>query len=587
MTPKEQTVAVNRAGQAVQRLAKSNNTTSLLCALTLAVLPRVSDLAETRKLLQSRFDDIFTVEYIQQSELLDLFIVLHVLHCEGKSFSGEEMACVANRLLAAEQEVGGPYRSEDGRIDVLANAYIGAFIREIAKPLPKLEAYIDTQLPQYGFMHPLYTPQACAYLLDRIYPNEMVSDFLGADQSASSQTTALNLLIGSNKDRDEAVKALLKMQLSDGSWQAEEFVKGKRSKLLTTALIMQGLTKDLPVEKHTSTIPSLEEELHGDIICKGFQVYTQTAEPLKASGYCSIARVIGADKQHEITLLPFYFAKALDLAMDIKAVEKYRQLGLANMLCWTAYTIYDHLLDDEGDPYFLSAANVAQRASLTAYSQAVGQGEEFLLYVSNGFLGMDETNAWELKNCRYRQKNKRIFLTNLPDFAELDMLANRSFGHVLGPLALVYTMRATATMHQKKAFESALRHYLIARQLTDDIHDWQADIKKGHVSYVVASILQELAVPPGNYDKDRLLRIMRLCFWSRTLPEVAERILGHTRQARTLLKDSNLVVHGNYIWPFIDKLETSARVALDTQIDSHAFLHTYQHSTTPMVRSNV
>lgn len=587
MTLKERRVMVARAIRAVQGMTKNDDISSSISALVLTMLPHVPELSEVRKQLQSRLIAILTPEYIRTKDLLELFTVLYALSKEGVAQNGKQMACIAKRLLAAEQEVGGPYQSEDDRMDLLTNAYIGAFIREIAEPLPRLEAYLRTHISQYDFRHSAYTPQATAYMLLQTYPNSMVRDFLCIEkQGVSPQNTAFDLLSGAAGDSDAVIEYLSTSQLSNGSWLAEEFIKGQPSTLLTTTLIVRSLTKDTSAKKQLSPGRNLEKELHSDIICQAFQVYNQTADPLKTSGHGSIEEIVQADKQHEITLLPFYFAQALGLAMDDKAIERYRLLGLANVLCWTAYTIYDNLLDNEGDPQYLSVANVAQRAAIGVYGQALGEKDEFLSYIADGFLGMDEANAWEFQHCRYTQQQENIFITTLPDFGELDMLASRSFGHVFGPLALVYSDQIAVTTYQKKVVESALRHYLIARQLNDDIHDWQADIKRGQVSYVVASILQELAIPPGSYNMERLLRAMRLCFWSRILPKLGRRILQHTDQARLLLKDSKLILNRGSIWPFIDKIEASARAALDTQADSQEFLFAYQDSNMPVIRSN-
>lgn len=580
---------LTRTYQALSAMSEIDTVPLSICSITLDILPEVPELSEVRVKLLTRLTEAVTADFIAQRPLLEVFMTLSSVQKERKVHTaGKETALVAKRLLASEKTVGGPYVSEDGVLDPLANAYIALFIRQVAEPLPNVEAYITEHMSKPELLrHPMYTQSACAYLLAQARTEESTAvDLSGIfPKRRSPGQIALRLLISRSVPSSSAVKKLLKAQLPDGLWAGEPFLRGVRSRLLTTALIIGALVKTERDTQSKNTISAIEESIHRDIACEGHQLYERSSEPLRSMGNSIIEKVLCADKKHEITLLPFYFARSLGLPLNIHTIEKCRLLGLANMLCWAAYTIYDDLLDDEGKLKLLPAANIAHRASLTAYRRALGEMSDFLFYVEDGFAGMDEANTWELKHCRFTVKENKIHVLDLPDYGELDVLANRAFGHVLGPLAVVFVLHDSATDRQKGVIESGLRHYLIARQLNDDLHDWQRDIQKGQITYVVAAILRDLAIPPGVYNLDQLLAAMKLCFWSRTLPTIVSCMLSHASQSRRLAKESGIILHEEFIWPFIDKLEGSARVALASQVSSQEFMNTYQDSTPAMVRS--
>src|SRR5690606_507803 len=97
----------------------------------------------------------------------------------------------------------------------------------------------------------------------------------------------------------------------------------------------------------------------------------------------------------------------------------------------------------------------------------------------------DAANAWEIMHCRGEIENNALRIKKLPDYGDYWQLADRSLGHTV---AVVGVMHAAGQKNTKNICDF-FKHYLIARQLNDDAHDWEEDLAKCHVNAVAARIL--------------------------------------------------------------------------------------------------
>jgi hypothetical protein len=279
-------------------------------------------------------------------------------------------------------------------------------------------------------------------------------------------------------------------------------------------------------------------------------------EPLKTLSLQFLARLKTADKTREIALFPRFFHDSLltskpDLPLDI--------LCEANIYCWMAYSIYDHLLDGQPIMKYLPVANVAMRLSLSCYQELFPPSDPFQSQIIGTFTGMDTVNSWELSQCRFIREGNSITISSLPAYGQLSLLARRSFGHALGPLAVARLSGQSAS--ELHSIEKGLRHYLIARQLCDDVHDWQEDIREGNSSAVATNILRYARVKPGTYDMDTLVHQMKQAFLRHSLQATNDTIRRHVHLSREhLLKSNRLLANG----PFFDLLARLESITLDS-----------------------
>lgn len=547
------------------------------CAFILTALPDTEPLARVRALLAERLRGQLNVVRIEQDDAYEIYSMLTALWRYNPTYIASEwLAAAINRLVHSEVAEGGPYYT-DNTIAVAPNVQIAVFVSVVAKPLPNMKRFLEAVVAARHFDGPRLTKFTLFYLLATACDSEELAHFVEDNwrhahwQTPWRQVVSLAVL----KDRiprvevERTLLAVCHMQDQDGFWKGEPLAKGTRpnhgSSMVTTAL----MAKALHGYVHTSTdvVQIRRLQRRQSIARAAARIFNAPAEPLRSSALTVTNKICSADNNFEITLLPRFFAEALDPPRDFTKAQ-YTMLGLANVCIWVAYTIYDDFMDGEGEPAELPVANVAMRASMDCFRAALPGDARFHRYVSEVLTGMDEANAWEVEHCRFMVRGGKIKITALPRYGRRTILATRAFAHALTPMAILALCSTSAT--KQSHIEIAFRHYLIARQLNDDLHDWAKDIQAGQASYVVTTILRDMRVKHDEYDLDALLPAMQRCFRRTTMPKVCQHMLRHITLSKQHFAKSQLLQPANDIYRLLDDLELSAHHAMDRRAKSQA-----------------
>jgi len=542
-------------------------------------------------------------------DLDDTFCALSSLALHDPAYITQEVLVKAVKLLlAAESKVGGPYRTwlvdstaaavwQD--VDLAVNTNITFFLSLVSQPLPNLNQFMERAIVSQKLASPYY-PSAypLAYYLARTYQGPQQDKFVRLIQKyvEEPRLTVLDtallasslIRVGQVQQAEPLISALLGLQRKDGSWPAEAYcIDPARSgqmhyhgaASLTTAFAIEALSlySSSPVPPNKiKAVQTTDAILETTILKKVEQQCQELAPDLKNAATAYINKIITGSNGSEIIGIAQQFSKSLNKPLSKSFEDLPTLLGLANLYGWAAYTIYDDFLDDEGKPQLLPIANVAMRYSLQNFSAALLKNTDFQQLVRRTFDSIDGANAWELKHCRYQVTNKTITIQKLPDFGNLAPLAERSLGHTLPPLAVLAAAGVAITSTDFAAIQNALHHYLIARQLNDDAHDWQDDLQLGHITYVVKVILEEAKVKSGTYPLKTLLPKMQKQFWHHTLPHICKEMQDQVRLSRQALEEIKILKSENAITKLLDGLDSSITETLATQADARSFLRSYQ-----------
>lgn len=514
-------------------------------------------------------------------DLDDTFCALIGLYRHDPKLIDEAaLARIVHLLLATEAAIGGPYRtwlaSADSGEDwhdtnVAVNANIAHFLNLIGSTSPALVEYLDFKIMLGDYASAYYpTPFPVWYYLARICPSaarrKLRQDILAKEPANALQLalsiSALRCLNTPSHILHAKQQQLIKLRLPNGSWPAAAYCLDPArndqtyyhgSAVLTTAFAVEALATQPPSPKPEVKVHS---KLQDEIIALARHDIGQLGPELQQQANAMLKAIINGDPKHRITLLPQAFAQSLVIPVTVSE-QFYILLGLANLYGWMAYTIYDDFMDDEGRPPLLPVANFAMRSSVDYFRQALPEHTGFQKLVAQTFNSIDAANAWELAHCRS--------VTTLPRYGNRMKLAERSLGHGLTPIAVLLQSGQQLNAPPVKALQKAFRHYLIARQLDDDAHDWQDDFQNGHISYVVAEILRK-AQPPK----------MQAEFWYHTLPKLCGTMQEHITTARRELATITLLKPDNIIVQLLDGLERSVQTTRTKQSQASKFLANYQ-----------
>jgi hypothetical protein len=511
---------------------------------------------------------------------------------------------IVRLLLATESKVGGPYRTWVMPpsapkawldVDVAVNANVAYFLRLGSQQLPNITRYLEQAIRKKLFTSPYYpSPYPILYYIARAYRGERqheLAAYILGQRSADGHwgtplATALMLSaldeLGDASPQETALSYILDAQQRDGSWPAEPFWLEIKYMLsgspgLSTALILEALQKHMPA---AAAPQGRKTDRRGEKLCE--QIVAEVGKrsgslgpALRAQAKPTFKRMVAGDHNREIMLLAHFFTESLQKPATIP-LATLRNLGLANLYGWTAYTIYDDVLDSGGDTRLLCIANTSLRWSLEAFQSAAPDSPAYQIFVGKIFETIDNANAWEASHCRFGLFNGKVSVGPLPDYGNLSKLAERSLGHALTPLGILAALGILPDDPRGRSLVRALKHYLIARQLGDDMRDWEEDLRAGQCSYVVAELLKACGVKPGVYSFDTVVPKMRAQAWSRTLVVIGAQVLEHIELARRDLKKSRLVRPDSLVGQLLDDLQTATNHTLAEHADAKTFLKSYQ-----------
>ncbi len=534
-------------------------------------------------------------------DLDDTFCALIGLHAHDPQLVGAQaLGSIVKLLLATEAEVGGPYRTwlaeknSAGRwqdVDLAVNSNIAYFLQQAVQPLPNLTHLMELAIakglvssPYYPAMLPLL------YYLARAYrgPLEARLTQLIKQQPLRSPlewALAISALtqLGCTSDVPAMTSRLLADQQTDGSWPAAAFCidparQGRTfyhgSKALSTALALEALqvASTQPATaartKHAAAAATpisklAKKELAG------------LDTDLRVSATVMLDQLISGDTITEIIGIPTMCAASLRTKPPL-GKKSLDQLAVANLLGWLAYIILDDFLDGEGQPELLPVATVALRRSLAGFTAALPQATGFAAHVARSFDIIDNANAWEAAHCRWPATAEQLTIAKLPDYGDLRRLAERSAGHQLSLAAALIASGIDLTTQPALLAQRGFTQYLIARQLLDDAHDWEADLRAGRISYGVALLVQDLGITPGEYAFTQLLPRLQQHFWHHTLNSLCSEITSQLAAARASYQKSGLVQLHSPLIQLIDNLENVAARTRREQRNAEDFLKAYQ-----------
>lgn len=551
-------------------------------------------------------------------DLDDTFCALSALYGnQPQLFTGDVLARIITLLTSAEEREGGPYRTwlakEDSSgqwqdIDLAVNANIASFLNLHDIELENLNRLIEDAIRQADYTSSYYPkPFPVIYFISRAYKGALkdcMMNFLSGLREPDLSwgnllDTALAVCSLLNMGHDPldlapSIRSMLSKINIDGfqalvfcidpAISGQTFYAGAPS--LTAAYCLEALSGYSALIERTQNgkgINGLETDTQIEMYKKFIRQemdlrFKDLGDDLRelAGGYLN--EYIDKDIRGERTLFPYFFSRSLALSDEISR-EFITRLCLANIYGWAAYTVYDDFLDDEGETSLLPAANFFLRELASSYAGLLPETAGFRSVFRKIMDMIDTANAWEIKNCRTTQKNGVIRIpSELPDYQGLEKLYERSFGHALGPLAIMCSLGSLPGTPDFEALSDFFKHYLSARQLNDDMHDWEEDLRKGQLNYIGTGILRKYSVlyPEKKQLEEIDFPELRKVFWHQLAGSNCLRVKEEVAMARKLLKNMEMIAHQDVLEKFIDRLEAAAEQALREREDAIMFIKTLQ-----------
>jgi hypothetical protein len=558
----------------------------------------------------------FSKEFLQMpypDDLDDTFCALNAISLyDKKLLTGSAYAHILELLTSVEKKEGGPYKTWHvdtknkknwNDVDIVVNSNIAYFLSMQEIALPNLQLFFSKRLQKKDLQsqyYPNFYP--LLYFLSRfILDKKSIIEILlesknkkGYWENPLNTSLAVLTLLNSNYSPYKLEKDIdyLMSTYKDFHWQADAFcidpTRNEKkyyagSSVLTTAfclfaisLFQKRLLKTKVSQNNNETMKNkyLKKILNNSLL-------TFTDKEFATLGNVLIGKLIANDITKQISLMPYYFYQSLEKGKGKVEENKIVLLGVANVLGWLAYTIYDDFFDDEGSPQFLSLANMCLRRLTWIFDTAFRENENITNFYHTILDGIDEANFWEVTNCRLplMKNDFKLLKSKLPGFKNLNQLANKSLGHGIGPMTILLLLGYKKDTKEFISLYNFFKHYLIAKQLNDDTHDWEQDLKKGHITFVVSLILKKALerniINKNIFFKNDMPKLQKL-FWYEIIEEISKYINEHVREAEEELAASSLIINKRILEDLLTIYKEAANEALEESNKTKDFLKVYK-----------
>jgi hypothetical protein len=302
---------------------------------------------------------------------------------------------------------------------------------------------------------------------------------------------------------------------------------------------------------------------------------------MQENAHAAIERTIEGNVDMQMSLMALYVRQALGSKGKHFDDEYIAQLGLANIFFWTAFIAYDDFWDEDeaADRNVLPIANLFARHYTDVFTHLLPKEKSFREFFHVEMDRLDAANAWEISSCRARVEQGVFHVPSaLPEYGDFSIKFHPAAGHVLGPVALFsgcgYDLKSAEVIHLMEYF----RHYLIAMQLNDDMHDWKEDLARGHISTAVSVLLSKWQnkYPERNcFDLVRDMPELEHIFWFESLKPLCECALMHAAKSRAALERISCIENPAPLEKYIRRNEVVVREALSAHGTSNDFLRIF------------
>lgn len=511
-------------------------------------------------------------------DLDDTFCALRTIFQHNPNLiKSKDWVKITNLLVFCEEKTGGPYRTwvlpkenEKWReTDLAVNCNIQYFLETQEIELKKINNLIEKSISEKSFYSPYYDENQVIYFIGRVYKGknkDVLNELINKKIIGEKNPLELAILLSSamrlgSEIEENYIEKLTDQQTNDGSWSKENFYHCKKNeyigdKALSTALIIE--TLNLYKLKKQTKVSEPETNITVNKIVREIKKCSVDLDKKTKKKFDQICQKITKKENVEMILMsPFVVAE--NLTETKKITEDFLiKLSVITALGWMAYTIYDDLIDGDKSINWLPIANIICRKMDIMFVQLLPEKENFLKEYQETMKNLEEANFWELDNCRGR-KGK------IPNFNKIERLADRSMGHALTAMAVLY--KEEVCVKDILKLKTFFQFFLAAKQMSDDAHDWETDLKKGQINSAAVEVLK--ISTDKNYDK------LRLIFWEKVFDKYAERIMNYCEKAKATIKQVSCLKSTACFDKMVEKVIKSTKMALDEKKETIDFVNNY------------
>jgi hypothetical protein len=415
---------------------------------------------------------------------------------------GLAWAKIINTIVSCEVKEGGPYRTWItskynklwDNVDLAVNSNIAYLLKLLKVRLRNLDCYFDNKIASDDISSRFYKKEIIIlYFLSRSYRGkykktlkEKIKKSFNSNLNSLEKALIISSLInlGEKQIKNEWINQIIDSQDSDGSFEAADFYfydfkNGNqfiKDKNLTTALVIECLTKYKFLTLNHQKTNRRQKDYRKTVKA----IVREELKTHNLDGIPVVKQIVNRVIKNE-NILDFPYAIYLLLRPNIK--NKFNNgllinIGVIQIVGWCAYTLYDDFIDKDGNDTYLTTAECLKQI-LQQKLIDLKIDSNFYVLCQNLLYKLEYSYWWELEYYSKGSKNFGKYLNN-SEFTEY--LSWRLGGNLLIIAVILSKTGYKSDSEAGKSFLDIFYRYFIAKQIIDDIEDWQNDLKKGRLS---------------------------------------------------------------------------------------------------------
>jgi hypothetical protein len=532
--------------------------------------------------------------------------------------SGEQLSQLLLLLTNSEREPGGPYQtwlvssnqSEWSDIDPTVNALVGALLQTQNVQLPGLNQFFKKNWPR-RITSPYYLDDAITAFwlsswwkspskikLQRWWDSKL--RLLNNNLELTVSSRCQLILAGLNwhlLNPSEALIFLSPLLQNLPLIKADPYCLHQKkysqniflcSHQLDYAWLIRTYWQitiflETQLSIKTQTLTSSEKR-NLKIIDKNIMVWIKKLpKPISSQLKIFAQKLLKTDENHELTLWVTRSAKQICKKFSLNHAQL-SKLNTAHFTGWLAYSVYNKVTDELATKgkECLPAANLALLKTSELWYQLgltlkPPTRTKFLDFFHQAFLEMEKAHAVRLASYYHQKKyNSKIKTSTL-----VRQLSNRSLGHLLSIIFLLY--HENFPKKEVLSWLSAGRYFLAAKQLADDLHDWELDWINKTITPVVASLRHSSTTMSKSWPKNiKTQQKIQSFFWTKVLPVYLKIGVIWLQKAQNKLSAvKSIDVAQVPLWKDINRLKSTYLRWENERTQTTTFLNHYNAPTPP------
>lgn len=518
-----------------------------------------------------------------------------IYNTHAQLITGKDLAHIAQILTLTEKLPGGPYNtwiippdqknSQWIDFDLAVNANVGYFLSLLEIELPGIENFIEEHLLRQDFSSPYYKGSwPVIYFISRWYTGkykELLLKTILTTKTTNSLELSLKIrsltqLSPHEKQLPKLVISLINRQNSNGSWDTADFYYYVTQEsnsdyigcpAITTAFALeaiqsyQGVLVKRPKTSWLRTAHSRYKRVQTLV-----SLLPQTTRlPLSRH----IDHIIRQDQQSKylLSLSATLFSTSFNHSINPDLVE---ESDLLSFLGWSVYSLLDDVIDTETPvetAVIVQTLNRYLEGKIYRIAQILDK-PEFLDYAHRVLNQVDAATYQEKMLMSFPPKTQTI---RLKKYTRFPKPSEKSIAHVLAPIGVMMDLGYQLEGQEIQQLIQFFTHFLNAKQMNDDAHDWEDDLGLG--------ILNSASIDLVKYSNGKINRGNALqnyqTFWYQVMPKFERKILQELSHAEKIIQQMTFIDTPDFLKRLLTPLKKATQEASHQRKITTEFLANY------------